>query len=152
MKALSLRQPWAWLVLHGKDIENRRWKIAHRGPFLIHASKGMTTKEWREAVDFTRQYVDAELAARIPGRDDLVFGALVGRSAIEGCLAPLEQPTRRWHMPQQWGALLVDTHEIDPVPCKGALGFFDVPAELLAQIRRTDPSALPSARGQALLF
>ena len=27
MKALSIRQPWAWLILHaGKDIENRDWK------------------------------------------------------------------------------------------------------------------------------
>ena len=27
MKALSIRQPWAWAILHaGKDIENRDWR------------------------------------------------------------------------------------------------------------------------------
>ena len=40
MKALSLRQPWASLIIYGgKDIENRRWETKYRGPLLIHASK-----------------------------------------------------------------------------------------------------------------
>ncbi len=39
MKALSLRQPWAFAVVHlGKSIENRRWNTAFRGDFLIHAA------------------------------------------------------------------------------------------------------------------
>lgn len=43
MKALSIRQPWAWLILHGgKDIENRSWNTNFRGRFLIHAAAGMT--------------------------------------------------------------------------------------------------------------
>lgn len=32
MKGLSLRQPWAWAVVHaGKTIENRRWNTSFRG-------------------------------------------------------------------------------------------------------------------------
>lgn len=32
MKALSIRQPWAWLIIHGgKDVENRTWHTKHRG-------------------------------------------------------------------------------------------------------------------------
>jgi hypothetical protein len=32
LRALSLRQPWAWLVANGyKDIENRSWRTNHRG-------------------------------------------------------------------------------------------------------------------------
>jgi hypothetical protein len=39
MKALSIRQPWAWLIIAGiKDIENRRWATNHRGPILVHAA------------------------------------------------------------------------------------------------------------------
>ncbi len=31
-RALSLKQPWAWLVVKGyKDIENRSWSTNHRG-------------------------------------------------------------------------------------------------------------------------
>ncbi len=39
MKVLSLKQPWAALVMQGrKKIEIRKWNTAFRGPFLIHAS------------------------------------------------------------------------------------------------------------------
>jgi len=43
-RALSIRQPWAYAILHlGKDIENRPWRTNFRGPLLIHASlKGRT--------------------------------------------------------------------------------------------------------------
>jgi hypothetical protein len=38
-KALSLKQPWAALLVHGrKTIEVRRWPTPHRGPLLIHAA------------------------------------------------------------------------------------------------------------------
>ena len=40
VKALTIRQPWAWAVMYGgKDVENRRWRTAYRGPLLIHAGK-----------------------------------------------------------------------------------------------------------------
>lgn len=50
MKALSIRQPWAWLIVNGhKDIENRSWPTRFRGKFLVHASNGMTRSEYEEA-------------------------------------------------------------------------------------------------------
>ena len=40
MKTLTIKQPWADLIVAGiKDIENRTWKTAYRGRVLIHASK-----------------------------------------------------------------------------------------------------------------
>lgn len=51
MKALSIRQPWAWLIVHGgKDIENRSWHTKFRGRFLVHAAKGMTSNEFTQAL------------------------------------------------------------------------------------------------------
>ncbi len=39
MKALTIKQPWASLIVHGiKDIENRTWKTNFRGRVLIHAA------------------------------------------------------------------------------------------------------------------
>ena len=39
MKVLSIKQPWASLIVHGvKDIENRTWKTKFRGRVFIHAS------------------------------------------------------------------------------------------------------------------
>lgn len=38
MKALSIRQPWAWLILHGgKDMENRSRRTHMRGRICVHA-------------------------------------------------------------------------------------------------------------------
>lgn len=39
MKTISIRQPWASLIIEGfKPIENRTWQTSHRGKLLIHAS------------------------------------------------------------------------------------------------------------------
>lgn len=40
MKALTIKQPWASLIVEGiKDIENRTWKTKYRGRIYIHASQ-----------------------------------------------------------------------------------------------------------------
>lgn len=55
MLALSIRQPWAWLILHaGKDIENRDWPTKVRGRVLIHAAKGMTRDEYEDGIGFAQ--------------------------------------------------------------------------------------------------
>lgn len=43
MKALTVRQPWASLIMSGmKDVENRTYRIHHRGRLVIHAAKAVT--------------------------------------------------------------------------------------------------------------
>jgi hypothetical protein len=45
IKALTLRQPWAWATIYGaKDVGNRRWRTACRGPLLIHADTQASKK------------------------------------------------------------------------------------------------------------
>ncbi len=42
MRILTVRQPWAWALVHGgKDVENRSRNLAgsYRGPVAIHAGK-----------------------------------------------------------------------------------------------------------------
>ena len=39
MKALSVRAPWWWAILHGKPVENREWYTNVRGRIVLHASK-----------------------------------------------------------------------------------------------------------------
>lgn len=42
MKALSLKQPYAWLIANGfLQVDDRTWGTQYRGPMLIHASKGL---------------------------------------------------------------------------------------------------------------
>jgi hypothetical protein len=126
--ALSLRQPWAWMVAHGgKTIENRRWNTKFRGPFLIHAAKGMTAREYDEAVDFA-EAVDPWL--HVPPRASLDFGGIIGSAEIVDVIPPHglqgELCAHRWHMPEQYGFVL---RNVKPLPfraLRGELGFFKV--------------------------
>lgn len=86
MKALSIRQPWAWLILYaGKDIENRTWRTTYRGPVLLHAAAGMTKIEYAEAVATARRA--REVMGAIPGLmmppfASLERGGIVGQFEI----------------------------------------------------------------------
>ena len=51
MKALTVKQPWAWAIMHGgKDVENRSRPTKHRGQLYIHAGKTHS----QEGIDFLR--------------------------------------------------------------------------------------------------
>ncbi len=83
--ALSLRQPWAWMVTSGsKDIENRVWRRGRLGRFLVHASKAMTRREYDEAVAFAA-VVSNDV---IPPREELQFGGIVGVATHVGLPLP----------------------------------------------------------------
>ena len=73
MKALSLTQPMAWAIFHGKDVENRSWNTYYRGSLLIHASKGFS----REHYDWIAVN-ENRLCCILPQPEDLIHGALIG--------------------------------------------------------------------------
>jgi hypothetical protein len=74
--ALSLKQPWAALLVHGrKTIEVRRWPTARRGRILIHAS---SVADERSGV---WQLVPAELAETARLR-----GGILGAGELTGCI------------------------------------------------------------------
>ena len=66
MRALSIKQPWASLIVHhGKDIENRTWPTKIRGRIAIHASKRLEFVE-QEAGNC----LALEITGKIPLRHD----------------------------------------------------------------------------------
>lgn len=133
MKALSLVQPWAWLVVHGgKAIENRTWSTNFRGRFLVHASKRMTQDDWMGAYYFAKDVGGLSLANRIPGYDAILRGGIVGVAELVDVVPPTDDPTLPWHMPGQHGFVLRDVRPIAFHPCPGALGFWRAPAEVRA--------------------
>lgn len=104
MKALSIRQPWAWRILHeGKDIENRDWPTRFRGTFLIHASKGVDTADQDEVK-----------AKGMP------IGGIVGRADIVDCVNRSDSP---WFF-GRYGFVLANVRPLPFIPCKGMLGLF----------------------------
>ncbi len=131
MKALSLTQPWAWLVSEGhKDIENRTWNTSFRGEFLIHASKKMTAADYDTAYGVSTRY---DVDFRLPYRDRLQYGGIVGSARIVSVIPP-GPSGRKWHFRDQFGFVLEEIKRIPFIPCKGALGFWDAPAHVMAQL------------------
>ncbi len=129
MKALSIRQPWAWLIVHGgKDIENRSWHTKFRGRFLVHAAKGMTVKEWVSASDFCIAQGIHDTPFDMPDFDRLERGGIIGSVELVDSVDTSASP---WYMGEK-GFVLVDPKPLPFVPLKGRLGFFDVPLELVS--------------------
>ncbi|MHC5748102.1 MAG: ASCH domain-containing protein [Nostoc sp.] len=74
MKAISVRQPWAWAIIYAlKNIENRGWPIHYRGDILIHAAKTCTKKEYFEAKEFCQS-----MGVVIPELISLRRGQVIG--------------------------------------------------------------------------
>jgi hypothetical protein len=118
MKAISIRQPWAWLIVNSyKDIENRDWTTRFRGRVLIHASKGMTKTEYSIAQD-----VADIIGVNVPVFDQLDRGGIVGAVDIVGCVTNSQSP---WFS-GKYGFVLRNAEVLPFRQYKGALGFFEV--------------------------
>lgn len=126
MRAISVRQPWAWLIVNGhKDIENRDWHTKVRGQVLIHAAKGMTRAEY----DHVRQFVlfgansgriDPSVYDNFPEFEDLERGGIVGKAEIVDCVSESKSP---WFF-GKYGFVLKNTEATPFEKCRGSLGFF----------------------------
>jgi len=128
MPALSIRQPWAWLIVNGfKDIENRDWPTKFKGPLLIHAGKKLTVDDYDAAMLFVETYVDPALVGKVPDIGALELGGVVGMATVTGCVQ--EHPSR-WMTgnddPQGYGFVLADAKPLPYFAWRGRLGFFDV--------------------------
>lgn len=122
--ALSIRQPWAWLIVHGyKDIENRDWPTSFRGRLLVHAGKTMTRKYYEETVGELR--LGGLCPADMPVFEDLQRGGFVGWTRIVDCVQNHPSPWKQAMSP--YGFVLQDSRPIPFVPWNGRLGFFNVP-------------------------
>lgn len=103
-KALTIRQPWASLIIAGlKDVENRGKPTSYRGTLLVHAGL---------AVDGDAMAAHGRLAAAYPA------GAIIGAIDIVGCVQGHDSP---WAIEGQWHWLLANPRTCDPVPARGAL-------------------------------
>lgn len=117
--AISIRQPWAWAIVHGqKDIENRSWATRFRGPVLIHASK--TYDAW--ATETIQR-----LCPTFLGRPDVHLGGIVGVAEIVDCVTAHDS---LW-FDGPYGFVLRNARPVPFLPCRGQLGFFDVDPVLI---------------------
>lgn len=73
MKVLTIKQPWASLIINGyKRYEFRSWYTNYRGELLIHAGKSVD----KEAMKRLEKYLDF----------DIPIGKIIGKVNITDCV------------------------------------------------------------------
>jgi hypothetical protein len=128
IRALTIRQPWADAITHGtKRTENRTWQPPkkHIGTrILIHAGA---------AHDPMGRFIITDRDALNSWPDTrgaiLATATLTDCHAAAGCCAP-------WGEPNVFHWELADVTALpEPVPCKGRLGLWTPPGDVLATVR-----------------
>jgi len=116
MLALSIQQPWAWLIVNGhKDIENRTWPTRIRGLIHVHAGQ----KFDKESHEWIRREFPG---IAMPAPSEFDRGGIVGQARITGCVEVSDSP---WFF-GPFGFGLADGRPSIFLPCRGKLGFFKV--------------------------
>lgn len=127
MKAISIKQPWAWAIFHGKDVENRTWATRFTGPLLIHAAKTFD----RLGYDWIVKNRERLGIDEIPHPDNFIFGAIIGQVRMTDCVVHSSSP---WFF-GPCGFVFTDPVLFkNPIPYRGMLKFFNVPDEIIKQV------------------
>jgi hypothetical protein len=134
MRAISLWQPWASAIPLGlKHFETRLWSTEYRGPLIIHAAKGINRVQrffWRSELTLGR------LPARLP------LGGLVAIVDLVSCRPTDEVKLYVTAIERLYGDYSPGRFAwgfenirpiVDPIPWRGAQGFFNVPDEVLSK-------------------
>jgi len=120
MKALSIRQPWSWLIVAGyKDIENRTWPTNFRGRIYIHSGKAL---DKAALLEFRSRKTNTSCCRDIPDDDQLVRGAIIGEVDIVDCVKQSRSP---WFT-GPYGFVLENPLLYEKsITCIGRLGLFE---------------------------
>ena len=114
-KALSIRQPWAWLIVNGyKPYENRSWNTKVRGEVLIHAGKQFD----RDGYEWVRDNFP-EIEMPLPAQFER--GGIVG---VADLYVVATARTSSWFF-GPFGFCLRDARPLPFLPMLGRLGFFE---------------------------
>lgn len=123
MKAITIKQPWASLIVHGiKNIENRSWRTNFRGRVLIHASGSHGRKF---SVDLTDAQSKAAFAtiAKETMFGNMPFGSIIGSVEIVDCV---QNHPSIWADKGVYNWVLANPILFpEPIPVKGKLSFWE---------------------------
>jgi ASCH domain len=126
MKIISIREPWASLIVLGhKDVENRTWMTKYRGPVLVHASQ--------RADDVSVDDIAKRFGVRLS--DDLKLGGIVGITEIVDCV---RSHSSKWCAAGHYAFVLANSRPLPFVQWRGALSLRDAPSELLVMLNLSE--------------
>lgn len=155
--ALSIRQPWAWLIVRPdltdpqarstaaaagqiKDIENRTWPTKLRGRIFVHAAKTYPRGEHDDMADWMAD----EFGIALPPYEDIPTGGIVGAVDIVDCVR--DHPSR-WKMPDGFGFVLANSEPLPFRPLRGALNFFAAGDDIGAKVAHVKAAGQTRAHG-----
>ncbi|GGR62727.1 hypothetical protein GCM10008959_25960 [Deinococcus seoulensis] len=136
--ALSVQEPWSTAILDfGKDVENREW---HRSPGLLAQARRLVGRRLMLHAGKTFDDSGVPVVRALTGqrllKADCTLGAVLGVITIQAVMVDGE-PTSGW---AARGAVhLHVAHPVrltDPIPCRGALGFFCPDDTVQERVRR----------------
>jgi len=119
MKALSFKQPWAWAIFNGKDVDNRNWRTNFRGRIYVHSSLIFDMEGW-EWIAKNENRLGVELPHFVD-TEYFLRGVILGEVDILDCV---DNCSSNWFF-GKYGLVLNDPVQYEkPIPCKGMLRFF----------------------------
>src|SRR5713101_4125399 len=123
MRALTVRQPWAWAIVHaGKDIENRSWTNRHAiSTIAIHAGYGVDPLE------------ELPRGVKKPGKNELIRGAIIG---VVDVVDIVDRHRSKWFIGPLGSVLRNPRRLREPIFCKGRLGLWQLPQGAKDKISR----------------
>jgi hypothetical protein len=126
MKVLTVKNPWAYLIIHaGKDIENRAYKTNYRGRILIHASKKSDCLDSCSALMSERLPLWKIRAMQQVA--ETTNGYIIGSVHIVDCVRDSDS---QWAEQGMWHWIL--RHPVTfykPIPARGMLGLWEYKTE-----------------------
>ncbi len=160
MKALSLTQPWATLIaIEAKRYETRSWQTFYRGQLAIHAAKGLGPvggkrglvetcgeEPFRDVLNaYAQEYLKTHSGLKSLVDDALMpLGAIVATCSFTACWPTEELRDKMSAQELAFGDFsdgrfmwrMINVWKLPrPIPCKGALGLWEIPAEIEAEIQ-----------------
>lgn len=119
MKAISIKQPWAWMIADGtKTIETRTWSTGYRGEILIVSSKGKMLGVTQRVFDVRYPEAPVVLYGQALAICRLVdCRPMTGDDEIAAC-CPIYPDAVSW--------MLEDIRKIEPFDVKGSLNIYEV--------------------------
>ena len=131
-RCLAVRQPWAWAIISGaKNVENRTWKTDYRGPIIIQASATKTV---------VNQLIKTGGSA-LPAIT-FTYSSLIGVVDLLD-VVPLseELETNPWAWGPYCWSIANPRHFPEPIPAKGKLNLYTLPATISPLVRAAVESA-----------
>lgn len=131
MRALSWKQPYASLMLHGK-IETRTWKTDYRGPVLICASQ--KCYNFNQILEISGKDLTDRAMVIIQSYE---FGKAIAVGNLVGCRPMTKVDEDATFVSFREGLfchVYENVREIEPFPWKGKQGWSTVPQEIIDKI------------------